>query len=258
MSNKVAMITGATGGIGLGIAHKLAKSNTNLIINGFASESEIEDVVSDLEKYNIKCIYHNCDVIYPESVNEMIQTGIKHFGRIDILINNAGIQYVENIEDFPVQKWEEIIKVNLFSAFYTIKAITPFMKQNNWGRIINIASAHGLVGSPYKSAYVASKHGMIGLTKSCALELAKFGVTVNAICPGYVKTNLVMNQLADTAKVSNLSEEQVMNEVILKSHAIKSLIDIDDVAHLVAVLCDEKAKSITGSALTIDAGWTAQ
>jgi 3-hydroxybutyrate dehydrogenase len=258
MSNKIAMVTGATSGIGLGIATELAQSGTHLIINGFGTKSEIQNVIEQLEKYQIKCLYHNCNLASPVEIEQMYQESLKMFDKVDILVNNAGIQYVAKIEDFPAEKLESIIRVDLLAAFYTTKLVVPLMKQNKWGRIINIASAHGLVASPFKSAYVAAKHGIVGLTKSVALELAPFGITVNSICPGYVKTNLVMNQIADTAKVRNISENDVMEDVILKPHAIKNLIEIQEVANLVNFLCQDKAKSITGSAITIDAGWTAQ
>jgi 3-hydroxybutyrate dehydrogenase len=251
------MITGATSGIGLSIANELAKLKTNLIINGFGQKAEIQNVVQQLEKHKIKCLYHNCDISSSIEIELMFQDAIKTFGRVDILVNNAGIQHVAKIEEFPNEKWESIIQINLIAAFYTTKLVVPLMKKNNWGRIINIASAHGLVASPFKSAYVAAKHGIVGFTKSIALELAPFGITANSVCPGYVKTNLVLNQIADIAKIRNMSEEEVMNEVILKPHAIKRLIEVDEVASLVAFLCDEKAGNITGSAMSIDAGWTA-
>ncbi|CAF1432959.1 unnamed protein product [Rotaria sordida] len=188
----------------------------------------------------------------------MFEAILNKFGKLDILVNNAGIQFVSLIEDFPEEKWEEIIRVNMISSFYTIKYAIPIMKQNGWGRIINIASAHALVASPFKSAYVTAKHGLLGLTKTVALEVAEHNITVNAICPGYVKTPLVMNQIADTAKLKNISEEAVLREVILKSQATKKFVEIDEIAKMVIFLCDEKASSITGSSLLIDGGWTAQ
>jgi 3-hydroxybutyrate dehydrogenase len=257
MSNKVAIITGATSGIGLGIATRLAQSKTNLIINGFGKESEVKNIVRELEKYKIKCLYHNCDLAFPNQIEEMVQMGMKSFGKIDILINNAGIQHVAKIEEFPPEKWELIIRIDLISAFYTTKLVVPIMKKNGWGRIINIASAHGLVASPFKSAYVAAKHGIIGFTKSIALELAPFNITVNSVCPGYVKTDLVMNQIADSARAQNIPEQDVMNQIILKPHAIKRLIDIDEVAGVVCFLCSANAGAITGSSISVDAGWTA-
>jgi len=257
MSNKVAIITGATSGIGLGIATHLAQLKTNLIINGFGQESEIKNIVKELEKYKIKCLYHNCDLAFPDQIQDMVQMGLEHFGKIDILINNAGIQHVAKIEDFPADKWELIIRIDLISAFYTTKLVVPIMKKQQWGRIINIASAHGLVASPFKSAYVAAKHGIIGFTKSMALELAPFNITANAVCPGYVKTNLVMSQISDIAKAQNIAEQDVMKQVILNPHAIKRLIEIDEVASLVSFLCSNEASAITGSSMSIDAGWTA-
>jgi 3-hydroxybutyrate dehydrogenase len=258
MSNKVAIITGATSGIGLGIAQELAKTKTHLIINGFGTKAEIQNIKNTLESYKIKCLYHECDLSVPEEIEAMVKESITEFGGIDILINNAGIQHVAKIEDFPNEKFESIIRIDLVAAFYTTKLVVPLMKKSKWGRIINIASAHGLVASPFKSAYVAAKHGIIGFTKSVALEVADFGITVNSICPGYVKTNLVMNQIKDTAIIRNIPESDVINEVILKPHAIKRLIEIDEVASLALFLCSDQAKSITGSSISVDAGWTAQ
>ncbi len=257
MSNKVAIITGATSGIGLGIATTLAKLQTNLIINGFGEESEIKNIVHELEKHKIKCLYHNCDLAFGDQIENMVQMGMENFGKIDILINNAGIQHVAKIEDFPSEKWELIIRINLISAFYTTKAVVPIMKKQQSGRIVNIASAHGLVASAFKSAYVAAKHGLIGFTKSMALELAPFNITVNAVCPGYVRTNLVMRQIGDIANCQNISEQEVMSQVLLKPHAIKRLLEVDEVANLVAFLCSNEASAITGSSMSIDAGWTA-
>ena len=257
-SNNVALVTGATSGIGFAIARKLAQANINLIINGLAPISQIRSTISALEIHGIKCLYHDCDLAYPEQISAMVEAGLQTFGKIDILVHNAGIQHVARIEDFPDQKWESIIRVDLIAAFYTSKYIIPGMKKTKSGRIINIASAHGLVASPFKSAYVAAKHGLVGLTKSLALELAEFDITVNSICPGYVETDLLLNQIADTAKIRGIGQDQVLNEVILKPHAIKRLIKADEVANLVHFLLQSQAANITGASLSIDGGWTAQ
>jgi len=194
----------------------------------------------------------------PETISDMFDQIMKKFGKVEVLINNAGIQFVSPIEQFPPEKWEQIIRIDLIASFYTIRQVLPSMKKNGWGRIINIASAHALVASPFKSAYVAAKHGMLGMTKTVALEVAEEGITVNAICPGYVKTPLVLNQVADTAKIRGLSEEEVIKKVILGAQATKKFVEIDEVAALVLFLCSDQATSITGAALSIDGGWTAQ
>src|SRR6476659_8955269 len=258
MQRKVAIITGATKGIGFSIAQSLAQMDMDLIINGFGSKEEIEYVVRTLESYKVTCKYFNCDLQSSDNIKSMVNEGLKHFGKIDVLVNNAGIQHVSELENFPDDKWEMIIKINLTAAFHMTKGVIPGMKKNQWGRIINIASAHGLVASPFKSAYVASKHGMLGFTKSIALELASFGITANTICPGYVNTDLLKNQITDTAKVQNISEDKVLEQVILKPQAIKQLIEPSDISSLVCFLCREEARCITGSSLSIDGGWTAQ
>jgi 3-hydroxybutyrate dehydrogenase len=188
----------------------------------------------------------------------MLESATKLFGKIDILVNNAGIQHVAPIDDFPPEKWELIIRVNLISAFYTIRHVLPLMKENKWGRIVNIASLHGVVASPFKSAYVSAKHGILGLTKTVALEVAEKNITVNSICPGYVKTPLVMNQLADTAKCRGISEEDVIKNVILLNQPTKKFIDLEELADTTSFLCSESARSITGTQILVDGGWTAQ
>lgn len=256
---KVVVITGSTSGIGLGIARKFAAGGTKIVISGFADENQVSRIIEELTLLGAeKVIYENADLAAPEAIDAMFANIIKNFQTVDILINNAGIQFVSPIEDFPAEKWEAILRINLLSSFYTIKNVVPYMKKNNWGRIINIASTHALVASPYKSAYVAAKHGLLGLTKSVALETARNNITVNAICPGYVKTPLVENQIKDNAKARNISEEEVIEKVILGAQATKKFVEIEEIAALAYFLCSPEAASITGAPLPIDGGWTTQ
>lgn len=257
LSGKTAIITGSTSGIGLGIAKSLADEGVNIVLNGIAQRDNIRELESDIQSRGVKCFYHGADMSKPAEIENLIAEAHKKFGAIDILINNAGIQFVSPVEDFPPEKWDAIIAINLSSAFHMIRKTVPLMKQQGWGRIVNIASAHALVASPYKSAYVAAKHGIYGLTKSVALELAEHNITVNAVCPGYVKTPLVENQIADTAKARNMTPEQVVNDVLLKAQHTKKFVEIEDVAALVKFLCSNAAQNITGSAQSIDGGWTA-
>lgn len=258
MRGKSAIVTGSTSGIGLGIAHKLASCGINILLNGFGKPNDIEVITADIiNKYNVQCIYHSADMSKPEEIYDMVEAASRVYNSVDILVNNAGIQHVSPIDDFPEDKLEAIIRINLLSAFYTIKYALPLMKERGWGRVINIASAHGLVASPFKSAYVAAKHGIVGLTKSVALEVAELGITVNSICPGYVKTPLVLGQVADIAKVRGMTEEAVIRDVILGQQATKRFIEVDEVAAMVAFLCALDTSSITGSAISIDGGWTA-
>lgn len=258
MKNKVAIITGSTSGIGLGIAQALAKEGVNLVINGLAEPPVIKNILADLMHNNdISVLYHDANMTKPLEIQNLIDYTISNFGKIDYLINNAGIQFVSRVEDFPDEKWNEIIAINLNSAFHTSKHVLPIMKKNRFGRIINIASAHGLVASPFKSAYVAAKHGLVGLTKTIALEVAEFGITANTICPGYVMTPLVKNQITDTAKTRNLTEKEVINDVLLSAQPTKQFIQIEQIASLVKYLCSEDACQITGTQLSIDGGWTA-
>jgi len=259
MKDKVVVITGSTSGIGFGIASKFAKNGAKLVINGFASESEVNKISADLIALGaVDVLFSAADLSKPSEIDNMFKNVIQKYQRIDVLVNNAGIQFVSPIEDFPPEKWEMIVRVDLIAAFYTIKNVIPIMTEQKWGRVINIASAHALVASPFKSAYVAAKHGMIGLTKSVALEVAQKGITVNSICPGYVKSPLVMNQIADTAKARSMSEEDVIKNVILGVQATKKFVEIEEVAEFVYFLASDSASSITGAALSIDGGWTAQ
>jgi len=258
-SVKTALITGSTSGIGLGIAQQFASEGKNIIINGFGDDDQIAQIRSDLEnKGSPKVIYSSADMTKPDEIKQMCDDALAEFGSIDILVNNAGIQHVSPIEDFPIDKWNAIIAINLSSAFHTCKYLLPAMKQAGWGRIINIASAHGLIASPYKSAYIAAKHGIVGMTKSIALEVAENGITANSICPGYVLTPLVENQIADQAKAHKMSEEDVVEKVILAPQPTKKFIQIDEVAKLASFLCEDTAQGITGSAQSIDGGWTAR
>jgi 3-hydroxybutyrate dehydrogenase len=257
MKNKVALITGSTSGIGLGIAKKLASDGNDIVLNGFGDIDEINKIVQSIQsEYHVRALFVAADLTQPKDVINMIEISAKQMGSIDILVNNAGIQHVSPIEDFPDDKWEKVLRLDLIASFYTTKYSIKHMKAGGWGRIINIASAHGLVASPFKSAYVAAKHGVVGMTKSVALELAKDNITCNAICPGYVKTPLVLNQIKDTAKARGISEEDVINNVMLGPQATKKFVEISEVADLVSYLCSNSASSITGASLTIDGGWT--
>ncbi|MCC6598587.1 MAG: 3-hydroxybutyrate dehydrogenase [Alphaproteobacteria bacterium] len=257
LKGKTAIITGSTSGIGLGLAQAFAKNGVNIIINGFGKKDDIETECKAIEKLGVKCLYHAADMTKPAEIADLIETAKNTFGGADILINNAGIQHVSPIEDFPPEKWDAIIAINMSASFHTIRGALPQMKKKGWGRIINIASAHGLVASPYKSAYVTAKHGILGLTKTVALECAEDGVTVNAICPGYVKTPLVDNQIADTAKSRGISEKEVINEVILKAQWTKKFVTVEQIAGLALFLCSDAAANITGAHQSIDGGWTA-
>jgi len=257
LTNKSAIITGSTSGIGLGIAQTLAKAGANIVLNGFGDAHEIESNRKAIESLGVKCIYNAADMTKPDQIETLIKDSADTLGSVDILVNNAGIQHVAPIEEFPPEKWESIIAINMSSTFYTTHFAVPHMKAAGWGRILNIASAHGLVASPYKSAYVAAKHGVVGFTKSTALELAEDNITVNAICPGYVKTPLVEGQIADTAKARSMTEDEVINDVLLKAQWTKKFVSIEQVAELALFLCSNAAENITGSTQSIDGGWTA-
>lgn len=253
-----AIITGSTSGIGLGIAEAFAQDGMNVMLNGFGDKDEIEANRARLEKeHGVKVLYNGADMTKPSQITDMIAAAVNAFGQVDVLVNNAGIQHVSPIEDFPENKWDAIIAINLSSAFHTSKAVFKDMKDRGFGRIINVASAHGLVASPYKSAYVAAKHGIVGMTKTLALEGAEHGVTVNAICPGYVKTPLVEKQIPDTAKARGMTEEEVVQKVILDAQPTKKFVKLEEVGALATFLCTSGANSITGAALQIDGGWVA-
>lgn len=259
LQGKTALVTGSTSGIGLGIAKALAAKGSNVILNGLGAFDEIEQIRSGLEKeYGVKVVYHGADMARPEQIREMCKSALDEFGCVDILVNNAGIQHVAPVDTFPDDKWNAIIAINLSSAFHVSKALIPAMKEKGWGRIINLASAHGLVASPYKSAYVAAKHGLVGFTKTVALELARENVTCNAICPGYVLTPLVEGQIEDQAKAHGLPKDEVIEKVILDPQPTKKFVTIEEVAKLALFLCDDAAQGITGTTHSIDGGWTAR
>ncbi len=259
MKKKSAIITGSTSGIGLSIARHLAKAGCNIMLNGFGDRDEIDSLQKELsEKNQVKALYSDADMTVPEQINTMVQTAAESFGGVDILVNNAGIQHVAPIEEFPAEKWNAIIAINLSAAFHTIRTALPHMKKKKWGRIINIASAHALAASPFKSAYVATKHGILGLTKVVALETAQEGITCNAICPGYVKTPLVEGQISDQAKARGISEESVVQDVILEAQPTKKFVELDEIGALTLFLIGDYAASITGTAISIDGGWTAK
>ena len=258
LKGKSAVITGSTSGIGKGLATKLAENGCNILINGFGDQDVIEKQRKELESdHGVKVVYHGADMENVKEIEELILQANDAFDGIDILINNAGIQHVSPVEDFPVDKWNSILAINLSSAFHTIRCAVPYMKAKGWGRIINIASAHALVASPYKSAYVAAKHGMAGLTKSVALEVAENKITCNAICPGYVKTPLVENQIADTAKARGIPEEDVVKTVMLANQPTKEFVKIDEIASMALYLSSDDAAGVTGTMLSIDGGWVA-
>lgn len=256
LQGKTALITGSTSGIGLGIAQGFAQKGANIIMNGMGDPEEIEALRKGMAAKGVEAIYDGADMTKPDQVKAMVTNAIDQFGSVDILVNNAGIQHVAPIDEFPPEKWDAIIAINLSSAFHTIRAVLPTMKEKGWGRIINIASAHGLVASPFKSAYIAAKHGLVGLTKTVALEVAEKGITSNALCPGYVLTPLVQNQIADTAKVRGMSEESVVRDVLLAAQWTKEFVKIEQLAETAAFLCTDAAASTTGVALPIDGGWT--
>ena len=253
-----AIVTGSTSGIGHGIAEALAADGANIMLNGFGDAAEIEKTRAALAaKYGVKVLYDGADMSKPAEIRRLCASAEEAFGAVDILVNNAGIQHVSPIEDFPEEKWDAIIAINLTAAFHATKALFKGMKERKSGRILNIASAHGLVASPFKSAYVTAKHGIVGFTKTIALEGAEFGVTCNAICPGYVWTPLVAKQIPDTMKARNMTEKEVIEKVILEAQPTKQFVTVDQVAALAVFLCSPAAAQITGAAHQIDGGWVA-
>ncbi len=255
---KTAIITGSTSGIGLGIAEAYVAQDMNVMLNGFGDAAEIEVTRARLDAMGKGSVaYHGADMTKPDQIADLIATTEQDLGPVDILVNNAGIQHVSPVEEFPDEKWDAIIAINMTSAFHTIKHALPGMKARKWGRIINVASAHGLVASPYKSAYVTAKHGIIGLTKTIALEAAEFGVTSNAVCPGYVLTPLVEKQIPDTAKARGITEEEVKRDVLLAAQATKEFVTVEQLGALCVFLASDGAAQMTGTALPVDGGWTA-
>ncbi|ENY81276.1 MULTISPECIES: 3-hydroxybutyrate dehydrogenase [Sphingopyxis] len=258
LQGKTALVTGSTSGIGLGIAKALAAEGANIIINGFGEEAAIEAERAALQVLNGgKAAYDGADLTKPDEIEAMFKRADKDMGGVDILVNNAGMQYVAPVEDFPVEKWDMIIALNLTAAFHTIRHAVPGMRKKGWGRIIGTASAHSLVASPFKSAYVTAKHGLAGLTKTVALEVAEAGITVNCISPGYVWTPLVENQIPDTMKARHMTREQVINDVLLAGQPTKQFVTVEQVAAIAAFLTRDEAANITGANLSVDGGWTA-
>jgi len=258
LKGKSALVTGSTSGIGLAIARALAAEGAHVTINGFGDKAAIERERAGIEKeFGVKAMYSPADMSKPAEIAAMVRTAEQVFDTLDILVNNAGIQYVAPIEEFPIEKWDQIIAINLCAAFHAIRAALPGMKERKWGRIINTASAHSLVASPFKAAYVSAKHGLAGLTKTVALEVATCGITANCISPGYVWTPLVEKQIPDTMKARGLTEEQVKRDVLLAAQPTKEFVTVDEVAALAVYLCSDAAKAITGANLSIDGGWTA-
>ncbi len=258
LKNKAAVVTGSTSGIGLAIAHALAREGVHVMLNGFGDAEAIEhERASIAQAFGVKVLHSGADMSRGQEIAAMIAEAEAAFGSVDILVNNAGVQFVSPVEEFPVDKWDQIIAINLSAVFHAIRAALPGMKRRGWGRIINTASAHALVASPYKAAYVAAKHGVAGLTKTVALETAPLGITVNAICPGYVWTPLVEKQIPATMEARQLTREQVINDVMLLAQPTKQFVTVDEVAAYALFLCSDAAKAITGATLSMDGGWTA-
>jgi len=259
LKSKTAVVTGSTSGIGLAIARALAAEGANIVINGFGDAADIEKERARLEgDFSVRATYSPADMTKPAEIAGMIATAESTFGSVDVLVNNAGIQYVAPIEEFPIEKWDQILAINLSAAFHAIRAAVPGMKKRKWGRIISTASAHSLVASPFKSAYVSAKHGLVGLTKTVALEVARDGITANCISPGYVWTPLVEKQIPDTMKARNLTREQVIHDVLLEAQPTKEFVTSDEVAGIAVFLCSDPAKQITGANISVDGGWTAE
>ena len=260
LTGKVAVVTGSTSGIGLGIARALAQAGAHVVINGLGEQREIDFVCGELDGIcpSSRVVYNGANLMKPEEATGLVEQTIAQFGSVDILVNNAGIQHVAKIENFPAEKWDAVIAINLSSSFHTIKAAIPGMKARKWGRIVNIASAHGLRASPNKSAYVAAKHGVVGLTKTVALENARSNITCNAVCPGFVLTPLVEKQIDDRAAEMGLDRETVIRDVILEKQPSKKFATVGEIAAATLYLVSEGAASVTGTTISVDGGWTAQ
>jgi len=259
MGRKTALVTGSTSGIGAGIAEALARGGCNVVLNGFGDAAAIEVQRARLASaHGVEVRYVAADMARPPEIAALVAAAEAQFGSVDVLVNNAGIQHVAAVDEFPLDKWDAIIAINLSAAFHATRAALPGMKRNGWGRVINIGSIHSLIASPFKSAYTAAKHGLAGFTKSAALEVAQCGITVNCICPGYVRTPLVEAQIPDQARTRGISEDEVVQTIMLANQPTKRFIGIDEVVGLAAYLASDAAKSITGAMLAIDGGWTAQ
>ncbi|WUR11174.1 3-hydroxybutyrate dehydrogenase [[Empedobacter] haloabium] len=259
LAGKIALVTGSTSGIGLGIAHALAAQGADIVFNGFGEAQAITTLQEETaRRYGVRTVHHNADMSKPAEIEAMMAFATEQFGGVDILVNNAGIQHVANVDEFPVEKWDAIIAINLTSAFHTTRLALPAMKAKNWGRIINLASAHGLVGSSGKSAYVAAKHGLVGLTKVTALETATTGVTVNAICPGFVLTPLVQKQVDDRAAKDGLSNEQAKHALLADKQPSGDFVTPEQLGGLAVFLCSDAAAQVRGAAWNVDGGWVAQ
>jgi 3-hydroxybutyrate dehydrogenase len=258
LAGRVSLVTGSTSGIGLAIARALAAAGSEIVLNGFGKPEEIADVQAKIAAdFKVRVTFSSADMSKPAAIRGMVEKVLQTSGRLDILVNNAGIQHVAPLQDFPPEKWDAILAIDLSSAFHTTRLTLPSMLANKWGRIINIASAHGLVGSPYKSAYVAAKHGIVGLTKVTALETAEQGITCNAVCPGYVYTPLVETQIDAQAKAHNIQREKVIRDVLLAQQPNKRFASVEEIGALSVFLASDAAASITGIALPVDGGWTA-
>jgi 3-hydroxybutyrate dehydrogenase len=259
LNGKSVVVTGSTSGIGLGIARSFAAEGSNIMLNGLGDAAEIEKLRAGIEAdFKVKAVYSPADMTRPAEIADMIEQARRELGSVDVLVNNAGIQYVAPVDEFPPEKWDQIIAINLTAAFHTTRAVVPMMKANRWGRIINIASVHGLIASPFKSAYIAAKHGMVGLTKTVALETAEQGITCNAICPGWVKTPLVDKQIDAQAAAHKMPRDEVIRKVILERQPTKEFVKIEEVAALAVFLAGDAAASITGASMSIDGGLTTQ
>lgn len=259
LAGKAAVITGSTSGIGRAIAERLAAEGAHVMLNGFGDAGEIEAMRAAIEReHGVRAIYHGADMTRPAEIAAMVAEARRILGSVDILVNNAGIQHVAPVDEFPIDKWDAIIAINLSAAFHATRAALPGMKAKGWGRIVNIGSIHSLIASPFKSAYVAAKHGLLGFTKAVALEVAEAGITANAICPGYARTSIVENQIQDQSKVHGISADNVVREIILANQPTKKFVKLEELASLVLYLVSDSAASITGSAISIDGGWTAR
>ena len=259
LNGKIALVTGSTSGIGHGIAVQLAKAGAHIVLNGFADEAEVKRLIAEMESnHGVKCMYQGADISDAKAVETMVNNVVKEWGRLDILVNNAGIQFVSPVQDFPVDQWTKIININLSGVFYGIKYVLPSMQKNKFGRIINISSAHGLVASKGKAAYVAAKHGVVGLTKVTALENARDGITCNAICPGWVLTPLVQKQIDDLKAKENLSEEAATEKLLGEKQPNMRFATPQEIGDMAVYLCSDAAQNVTGTTLSIDGGWTAQ